>query len=329
MSRNIPISSRSNPTGVVIIGRNEGQRLARALVAAKKQADVIVYVDSGSDDGSQELARSHAADVIDLDVSQPFTAARARNTGLALLTDRAQVPEYVQFIDGDCELQPGWIETARVFLDTHTKAAVACGRRRERFPEASVYNRLIDQEWDTPTGEALACGGDALMRIEALKSVGGFNASMIAGEEPELCIRLRQAGWTIWRLDTEMTLHDADIHRLSQWWRRNRRAGHAFAEGATLHGRGEDRHNVRPIKSILFWGLVLPLATVLGALLVSPWVGALILAWPAQIIRMARREKDWVRAFFLSLGKFPEMQGILDYVFGRLRGRRRGLIEYK
>lgn len=321
--------SNSTEIGVVIIGRNEGRRLARALQAAKKQADTIVYVDSGSTDGSKKLARLHAAEVIDLDLSLPFTAARARNTGLAQLMARAQVPDYVQFIDGDCELQPDWIETAQDFLKNHPKVAVACGRRRERFSEASVYNRLIDQEWDTPVGEAQACGGDALMRTAALKEVGGFNGAMIAGEEPELCIRLREADWTIWRLDAEMTLHDADIHRLSQWWRRNRRAGHAFAEGAAIHGRGPDRHNVRSVRSILFWGLILPLLTVLGAVLIPPWGGALILVWPAQVVRLARHDNDWTGAFFLALGKFPEMQGIWDYLFNCLRGRRRGLIEYK
>ncbi|MEE9429063.1 MAG: glycosyltransferase [Paracoccaceae bacterium] len=315
--------------GAVIIGRNEGQRLAQALLAAKKQVSTIVYVDSGSTDGSQDLARSHGAEVVDLDLSQPFTAARARNTGLARLTARVQVPDYVQFIDGDCELQADWIETARAFLNARPKVAVVCGRRRERFPQASIYNRLIDQEWATPVGEALACGGDALMRIDALKEVDGFNGAMIAGEEPELCIRLRAAGWSIWRLDSEMTLHDADIQKLSQWWRRNRRAGHAFAEGAALHGLGSDHHNIRPVKSILFWAFFLPLFTIFAAVLAPPWGGVLFFAWPAQVLRLARRDGDWASAFFLTMGKFPEMQGIWDYGLHRLQGRRRGLIEYK
>lgn len=314
---------------VVLIGRNEGARLKRALQAVAGQVGAVVYVDSGSDDGSQDLARDFGAEVVDLDIDQPFTAARARNAGLTLLLRRVPRPDYVQFIDGDCELQPGWIGTARAFFEAHPKAAVACGRRRERVPEASLYNRLIDQEWDTPVGEARACGGDALMRVAALEEVGGFNPSMIAGEEPELCVRMREAGWSVWRLDAEMTLHDADMHRFSQWWRRNRRAGHAFAEGAALHGRGKDRHNVRSLRSIVFWGLALPVFSLLATALMPPWGAALFLAWPVQVVRLAVRDGDWVRSFFLVLGKFPEAQGALDYWRSRLSGRRLGLIEYK
>jgi len=315
-------------TGVVIIGRNEGSRLIRCLDSVQGQSGQIVYVDSGSTDGSQAAALAAGAHLVELDPALPFTAARARNAGLAVLAKQEPPTKFVQFIDGDCELQPGWITAARDFLDTTPKAAVACGRRRERFPEASVYNRLIDQEWNTPVGQVRACGGDALMRMTALNELGGFNPDLIAGEEPELCVRLRAAGWTIWRLEAEMTLHDAALSRFSQWWKRNRRAGHAYAEGATLHGAPPERHGVRETRSSLIWGPGLPLFVLLASF-ISPWFLALLLAWPAQVLRLGIRDKDWVRAFFLTLGKLPEAQGVLDYWRGQLVGARTGLIEYK
>ena len=133
-----------------------------------------------------------------------------------------------------------------------------------RYPEASIYNRLIDAEWDTPVGRARACGGDALMRVAALQEVGGFDPDLIAGEEPELCVRLRAKGWEIWRLDAEMTLHDAAMTRFGQWWQRTRRGGYAFAEGAALHGAAPERHCVPNLRRLILWGMVLPLATILG-----------------------------------------------------------------
>ncbi|MBY8978157.1 glycosyltransferase [Rhodobacteraceae bacterium NNCM2] len=316
----------------ILIGRNEGERLLRCL-ASVGGVDRVIYVDSGSTDGSGAAAEAAGAEVVALDMSRPFTAARARNAGIARLHEGA-LPVYVQFIDGDCELQPGWIDTARAFLDAHPKAAVACGRRRERFPGASVYNRLCDGEWDTPVGEAAACGGDALIRMAALDEVGGYRETMIAGEEPEMCLRLGRRGWQIWRLDAEMTLHDAAMTRFSQWWARSRRAGHAWAEAAALHGRGPERHGVRGTWRALLWGLALPLAALLLALLVSPWALALLLVYPAQIVRMALRAgpKDafsWQQAWFTALGKFPEMLGVLEYARGCLTQRRSGLIEYK
>lgn len=313
--------------GVVIIGRNEGERLLRGLgsVAAAGQ---VVYVDSGSTDGSVEAARAAGAEVVLLDMDAPFTAARARNAGFARLTEGANPPAFVQFMDGDCELRAGWIDAARRFLLAHTDVAAVCGRRRERFPEATIYNRLTDQEWDTPVGEARACGGDVLMRVDALQQAGGYDPTLIAGEEPELCVRLRQAGWHIWRLEAEMTWHDAAITRLGQWWKRCSRAGHAFAEGAAMHGAAPEFHCVSETRRALLWGALLPVLIVVG-LVFTPWALLLALAWPAKIWRLWRAGFDGARAFFLTLGNLPEAQGALSYYWGRLRGARSELIEYK
>ncbi|MCZ4351252.1 glycosyltransferase [Roseovarius aestuarii] len=308
----------------VVIGRNEGARLVACLASLRGKVGRIVYVDSGSTDDSVAVATAAGAEVVMLDMDQPFTAARARNAGL----DRLQDAEFVQLLDGDCTIQPGWISDASAYLSTRPGLAVVCGRRREIAPEASVYNRLIDREWDTPVGSAKACGGDALMRMSALREVGGYDATLIAGEEPDLCLRLRAAGWGIWRLDGEMTLHDAGLTRFRQWWRRARRAGHAFAEGAARHGGGPERHWVDETFRALLWGAALPVVIVLGSL-ICPLALLGTLIYPAQVLRLARKSRDWQWAFFNVLGKFPEAQGALGYYLQRLRGRKQGLIEYK
>lgn len=308
----------------VVIGRNEGARLIACLASLRGKVGRIIYVDSGSTDDSITVAQTAGAEVVELDLSQPFTAARARNAGLALLDGG----EFVQLLDGDCTVQPGWISDASAYLSTRPGLAVVCGRRREIAPEASVYNRLIDREWDTPIGVAKSCGGDAMMRLAALRDVGGYDASLIAGEEPDLCLRLRAAGWGVWRLDGEMTMHDAGLTRFGQWWQRARRAGHAFAEGAARHGAGPERHGVDETRRALLWGAVLPGVILLGAL-VHPGALALAAIYPAQVVRLARRSDDWQWALFTLLGKFAEAQGALGYYVHRIRGRKQGLIEYK
>lgn len=309
----------------VVIGRNEGARLVACLASLRGQVGRIIYVDSGSDDDSIDAARAAGAEVVALDMSRPFTAARARNAGLERL--RGSPAEYVQLIDGDCTIDPHWVARAADFLDQNKQAAVACGRRRELAPEASVYNRLCDHEWNTPVGQALACGGDALMRRAALEQVGGFNPALIAGEEPDLCLRLREQGWTVWRLDAEMTRHDAQILHWRQWWKRSRRAGHAFAEGAHLHGARPDRHWVTETRRAVIWGAVLPLAILL-AMLITPWAGLAALIYPLQMLRLSRRGSVEV-AVFTVLGKFPEALGALAFHANRLRGRKTALMEYK
>ncbi|MGO9359220.1 MAG: glycosyltransferase family 2 protein, partial [Xanthobacteraceae bacterium] len=203
-----------------MIGRNEGQRLERCLQSTAA-ASPVVYVDSGSKDGSREWARDFGAKVINLDLTRPFTAARARNAGFDSLEKLAPDCRYVQFIDGDCEMVGGWPADAISFLEAHPDVAAVAGRRRERFPDRSIYNWLCDCEWAGPAGETTAFGGDVMMRRAALEAVSGYRDDMIAGEEPELGVRLRAVGWKIWRLEREMTLHDAGMTRFAQWWRRS------------------------------------------------------------------------------------------------------------
>jgi GT2 family glycosyltransferase len=324
----------SSGIGIVAIGRNEGARLAKCLESARRNSSCVVYVDSASTDDSVRIAQSIGSEVVELDMRTAFTAARARNAGYERLRELAPDLRYVQFVDGDCEIVPGWIDTASAFLDGHPDAAVACGRRRERYPERSIYNWMCDIEWNTPVGEAKACGGDAFIRAEAFDRVGRYRADLIAGEEPELCVRLRRAGWRVWRLDADMTLHDAAMTSFRQWWRRALRAGYASAQGAHLHGAPPERHGVWASRRARLWALWLPLACVASGLLLGPWGWAAWLIYPAQVARQTLRNSGAPRdratlAVFQVLARFPEFFGQIRFLRDRLLGRGARLIEYK
>ena len=320
--------------GMVVIGRNEGGRLVRCLEACAREGGLTVYVDSGSTDGSPEAAQKLGATVVALDMSIPFTAARARNAGFAALVRLDPATDRVQFLDGDCELAEGWLAAGGAFLDEHPKVAAVCGRRLERFPDASVYNRLCDIEWNTPVGPARAFGGDVMIRVQALLAVGGYREDLIAGEEPELCVRLRRAGGTIWRLDHDMTWHDAGMTRWTQWWRRNLRSGHAFAEGAALHGAAPERHFAAETRRALLWGGALPIVLLLATAVWMP-LAWLWLLYPLQWIRVALKLRrsgqpvPWLQSMFFLLGRFPEAAGALRFWWGRTTERKSALIEYK
>ena len=181
-------------TVVVVIGRNEGERLRESLSTALATGAPVVYADSGSADGSSGLARSLGCPVIELDPASPMSAARARNEGFEAAMRLRPDAEWIQFLDGDCALADGWLDLGVREIESRPEAVVVCGRLRESKPEASMYNRLCQLEWDRPPGEVLECGGIMLMRASAFRQVGGFDPRIVAGEDPELCLRLRRSG---------------------------------------------------------------------------------------------------------------------------------------
>jgi GT2 family glycosyltransferase len=319
--------------GVVVIGRNEGDRLISCLNSVKACTADIVYVDSGSTDGSVDYAAQIGVCVVNLDLTRPFTAARARNEGYSALKALKPDVRFVQFIDGDCSLAPHWLEEARAFIGQHDRIACVCGRRRERHPDASIYNRLCDMEWDTPIGQALACGGDAMMRADAFEAVGGFNSQLIAGEEPELCLRLREIGWMIWRLDADMTEHDASMTRFQQWWIRAVRSGYGFADVSWLHRHSPLGIWRREMLRAVVWGALLPVSIGVGALF-HPVVLLGASVYLLQFCRMAVREGpssrlSWSRALLLTLAHFAAFQGILRFLSNKWQQDPATLIEYK
>ena len=319
---------------VVVIGRNEGNRLIACLTSLKAYLPYVVYVDSASTDDSVKNAKYIGAKVVSLDMTKPFTAARARNTGLNVVTEHFNHVEFIQFVDGDCEVNSNWLMQATNFLESNEKVAVVCGRCREKYPNASVYNMLCDLEWDTPLGETKACGGIALMRLSVLKAVNGFRESLIAGEEPELCVRIRQAGYQVWRLDAEMVLHDANMTEFKQWWTRTTRAGYAFAEGAHIHGAAPEYHWVAESRRCWQWGLFLPMAIIAIALIKPIWAILALLVYPIQWCRLSLKstkpfKQASLQAFFLIIGKFAEMSGHIKFLIHRYTNKQSKIIEYR
>ncbi|MCG8591481.1 MAG: glycosyltransferase [Proteobacteria bacterium] len=338
MEESRPPGEAASSLGFVVIGRNEGERMLRCLRSLAECGGPVVYVDSGSSDHSPERARELGAQVVELDPARPFTAARGRNEGFRALSEAHPQLAFVQFLDGDTELAPGWIDAARATLESQPECVAVCGRRRERHPDASRYNRLIDLEWDTPIGEAQAFGGDVLVRASWVASTGGYDESLIAGEDPEFAHRLRLAGGRILRLDREMTRHDAALQRFSQWWRRQVRAGHAYAELVVRQRRAPDRRRVRHLASVAFWGGVVPCATVASALLLWAALAGLAvcayawLAWRIYRDAATRWSASDARLYAAAcvVSKFAELWGALGFAWNRvLRGRPGALIEYK
>lgn len=330
--------------GLVVIGRNEGARLIRCLASVRSIPN-RVYVDSGSTDGSIEHARGVGVSVIQLEVPPNFTAARARNAGLTELLSTTPNLEFVQLVDGDCEIHPQWLAAALQALRAEPRLAAVFGRLRERFPQRSIYNALADDDWNAPIGITPIIGGVTLVRMAALRQAKFFDPGIIAGEEPDLSMRMRKNGWLLRRIDADMGFHDANIIRFSQWWKRAKRTGHAYAELAFRHPDARDPNWPQTTYSIVFWGGAVPAALlcacVLAALKDSRWwllVALIAGVWALNVVQISLRKwrsrllplKIAAAAGMLAMiGKVPQLAGLIRYHRDRLLRRSAQLIEYK
>jgi len=304
----------------VVIGRNEAPRLLRCLGSVLRDCSRVLYVDSGSTDTSVAIARAAGVQVLELDPATPFSAARARNEGLAhLLQQGGTVPTLVQFVDGDCWLEPDWLHAAAAAMRRNPRLAVVSGRSREAAPKRSPYNLLCDIELDVPAAATGACGGVAMMRAAAFEAVGGFDTALSAGEEPELCLRLRRCGWQVDSLVASMMQHELAIDRFGQWWRRSARGGRAYLESWWKHRGEPEAFRRREVARIVLWGGVVPASIVAAGVAFGgiALFGVLLYAVPAlRAYRWARRGGHGRAPCLLYgaacvVGKFAEFTGAL------------------
>lgn len=334
------IPSQGTPhVSVVIIGRNEGERLGACLQSVQ-QADWtglnhdVWYVDSRSTDSSLKVATVFGANVLVLQDPTPC-AAKARNLGW-----RASQGELILFLDGDTQLTAGFVLQAVEAL-RNPRLCAAWGHRRESNPQQSIYTAVLDLDWIYPTGRSLYFGGDVLVRRYALEQAGGFDPGLKAGEEPELCARLRAKGWEIEHLDFPMTSHDLAIRTLRAYWLRCYRSGIAYAEVAhrmqSMGDRLWQRESTRDFLQGVLYALY-PLLLVL-AFAIAPALGVgLIAAAVVVLVRTAWRSRtkaagSWTLclqyAVHSHLQKLPALAGQLAWKRAHANARHLALVEYK
>jgi glycosyltransferase involved in cell wall biosynthesis len=325
---------------VVVIGRNEGQRLQRCLdsIAAMSRRGFeveVIYVDSDSTDGSVALAEAANARTIALKPTRP-SAALGRNAGW-----RISKGSFVLFLDGDTILHPEFVADSLADL-SRDNIGIVWGNLRELYPDRSLYIRVLDLDWIYPPGYTPFCGGNALYRRSILEATNGFDDTLVAGEEPELCQRITALGFRILHADRPMAGHDLAITRWKQYWKRCTRGGHAYAEvserfrgTAQPFWDGEARRNRNRFMLLLAF-----LVSGVGGSIVQRSlipVGLFCLFIAMLSLRSAWKARWKTNDLFAlamygvhsHLQQVPVYMGQLQYRRSRKNGVRRSLFEYK
>jgi len=324
---------------VVIIGRNEGERLRRCIesVQCARWGDLLYdiwYVDSQSTDASMAHARELGVNTLLLQDGE-MCAAKARNLGWMTAGGA-----FILFLDGDTQLHCDFVEESMKALEESSLCAV-WGHRRESNPLQSVYTRVLDLDWIYPAGITPYFGGDVLVRRSALEMVGGFDPTLNAGEEPEMCARLRCKGWKILHIDAPMTLHDLSVTTFKAYARRCYRSGIAYAEvnhrmqvlGDTLWHR-ETRRDY-------FHGLIYvsaPLLILIAALM-HPFAGltfcglgtlvVLRSAWRSRAKASGKVGLALLYALHSHIQKIPAFFGQCAWRSAHSQARKLALVDYK
>jgi GT2 family glycosyltransferase len=312
---------------VVVIGLNEQERLKASLEAIflhkpdRCELDVA-YVDSGSTDRSVEIAKSvPGVAVLHLEAGRP-SAARARNAGL-----RHACATYVQLVDGDSVVQPGWLATALDFLEANPDVSCVFGQCVEMHPDQSAYMKVCGLDWHIPPGDRRFCGGNSMWRRSVIAANGFFDEGIQVGEEPELCYRVREAGGRIVCLDLPMVHHDLAMHTFAQYWHRSIASGRAYASIAARFWRRPEKMWLREtlvnFAEPAAWLLIFVAASLLFGAGIAV---AVILAWwlgrALQIaITLRRRRVPLATAVMYGLhcqfARLPAAIGQLQALSGR------------
>jgi GT2 family glycosyltransferase len=184
--------------------------LATLPGAAERVRLQTIVVDNASTDGSADAVRERFPDAEVVARDRRYGFGANHNQAIARARGR-----YVFILNEDTDLHPGCLDRLCAFMDQNPSVGAAGPRilypdGREQpsafhFPSparvALTTATLQRRFWIQSGGSAIrrvdwVCGAAILARTTALAAVGGFDESLfIYSEDPDLCLRMRHAGY--------------------------------------------------------------------------------------------------------------------------------------
>jgi N-acetylglucosaminyl-diphospho-decaprenol L-rhamnosyltransferase len=250
---------------VIIVNYNTADFLRRCLNSLGSQGDIrvrAIVVDNASNDDSQDIVKSEFPQVKLITNKQNLGFARANNQAL-----RSCKSKYVYFLNPDTEVQQGALGAILGFMDSHPNVGLAGTRiiNPDGSPQPSVETRYPGQKRarqelrGLDTGIAWVLGASMIARRALLEDLGGFDERFhLYGEEQDLCLRARKAGWTIGYIPDAVVVHwggqsERDTKPVEIWKKK-------FEAELVFYEKHYTKRTIRAIKRAnlaqAFWRLV-------------------------------------------------------------------------
>lgn len=281
---------------------NEAECIEKTIDSIQQQiADYphkIIVADSLSTDNTQQLASAKGVTVVSL--TQPADRCCGVGHQLGYLYSEG---EYLLLMDGDMELEKGFIDSAVTFLEAHPEYAGVAGT--VEMDDAANYefkSRKQRLHEIYPIGDCDHLGGGGLYRRVAIEKIGYLtNRNLHAFEEAELGMRLLHAGYKLHRLDVPYfshTSHNMPTFKLLMYrWR----SGYNQATGELLRsawGRSYLSHVLRIVKNEIIFSIYMFLLLVSILTFNVEIIGVALLPLVAFIILKAIKNRSLTNGLY-------------------------------
>jgi glycosyltransferase involved in cell wall biosynthesis len=306
---------------VVLISKDQEWNIVRLIKSALRwtasfPSREIVLVDSASVDNTVDIASNYPINIIRLQSDQRLTAAAGRYVGYQKTSG-----DLILFLDGDMELCEGWVDRAIAVIQSGPDVAAVTGQVINLPPSTGsrAAPRSEPSYYGNSVTEVSYGGGATMYRRSVLKQVGTFNPYIYSEEEPELCLRIRYAGYRILSLEHPIAYHYSDppdrVSTLVERWRRNLNLG--FGQVIRYHF---GTHLLWPYIKERGYGLLPGLGLMVGliSLLLSlvsqqwKWFGFWLLMLGVIIVADAWRKRSLYLTFSSLLNRTLILHGTVQ-----------------
>jgi GT2 family glycosyltransferase len=224
-------------------------------------------------------------------------ASRQRNMGW-----RAARARFVAFVDDDCRPEPGWLAELLAAAEASPNAIVQ-GTVVPDPLEHEVFARPLVRTLSVTPPDPRAQTANIVYPRTLLEQAGGFDESVLVGEDMELCVRCRRAGARLVAAPDAVVNHAVEAFTIGGWSRMNRK----WQDLPIMLKRQPVLRRYKPLG--VFWTWRHARAWLAGGALAAGRVRprALLLAGPYLLIDVLHRRGLHPRALAVSVAEAPRV----------------------